>query len=211
MQGVTPDEAWSGHKPSVTHLRVFGCVAYAKIPDARRTKLDDKNEKCIFIGYGDRRMGYKLYNPIAKKVIISRDVIFEEDKSWQWNDDQEAVKWISTDLILESEEVPTILVEEPIVPAGEPQSPVHRFPVFNRRNTPLTSTGESSSTPSSTSSLEGPRRMRNLEDLYDATQVMKDTTLFCFFAYSDPLSFNEAITEEKWIKAMDEEIHANDT
>ena len=145
---------------------------------------------------------------------MSRDVIFEEDKSWQWNDDQEAVKWINTDLIFEGEEVPTVLVEEPIVPAAEPQSPIHRFPVFNRRNTPSTSTGESSSTPSSASSSEGPRRMRNLEELYDATQVMEDITLFCFFADSDPLSFNEAITEEKWIKAMDEEIHAiekNDT
>jgi hypothetical protein len=49
--------------------------------------------------------------------------------------------------------------------------------------------------------------------LYDATQVIEDTTLFCFFAENDPLSFNKAITEEK-IEAMDEEIHAiekNDT
>ena len=56
--------------------------------------------------------------------------------------------------------------------------------------------------------------MRNLEELYDATQVMEDTNLFCFFADSDPLSFNEAVTEEKWIKAMDEEMHTiekNDT
>ena len=56
--------------------------------------------------------------------------------------------------------------------------------------------------------------MRNLDELYDATQVIEDTTLFCFFAENDPLSFNKAITEEKWIKAMDEEIHAiekNDT
>jgi hypothetical protein len=73
LQGVIPEEAWSGHKPSVTHLRVFGCVAYAKIPDARRRKLDDKSEKCIFVGYGERRMRYKLYNPITKKVIMSRD------------------------------------------------------------------------------------------------------------------------------------------
>ena len=51
---------------------------------------------------------------------MSRDVIFEEDKSWKWNDDQEAVKWINTDLILEDEEVPTVLAEEPIVPADEP-------------------------------------------------------------------------------------------
>jgi hypothetical protein len=209
LQVVTLEEVWSGHKLSVTHLRVFGCVAYVKIPDARRTKLNDKSEKYIFVGYGDRRMGYKLYNPITKMVIMSRDVIFEEDKSWQWNDDQEAVKWTSTDLILEDEvEVPTVLAEGPILPA-EPQSPVHRFPVFNRRNTL-----ESSSTPSSASSLEGPRRMRNLDELYDVTQVMEDTTLFCFFADSDPLNFNEAVTEEKWIEAMDEEIHAiekNDT
>ena len=120
LQGVIPEEAWSGHKPSVTHLRVFGCVAYAKIPDARRRKLDDKSERCIFVGYGERRMGYKLYNPITKKVIMSRDVIFEEDKSWEWTDDKEAVRWINIDLILEGEEVPTVLVEEPIVPAAEP-------------------------------------------------------------------------------------------
>ena len=89
------------------------------------------------------------------------------------------------------------------------------FRSFNRRNTPSASIGESSSTPPSTSSSEGPKRMRNLEELYDATQDMKDTTtLFCFFADSDQLSFNEAITKEKWIKAMDEEMHAiekNDT
>jgi hypothetical protein len=55
-------------------------VAYAKILNARRTKLNDKSEKCIFIGYHDRRMEYKLFNLITKKVIMSRDVIFEEDK-----------------------------------------------------------------------------------------------------------------------------------
>ncbi|KAJ6937917.1 hypothetical protein NC652_012263 [Populus alba x Populus x berolinensis] len=215
LQGVTPEEAWSGHKPNVTHLRVFGCVAYAKIPDARRRKLDDKSEKCIFVGYGERRMGYRLYNPITKKVITSRDVIFEEDKSWQWNgDDQEAIKWINLDLILEGEEVPIVLVEEPIVPAeelivpaaepqspvfipaAEPQSPAHSFPVFNRRNTP----GASSSTPPSASSSEGPRRMRNLEELYDTTQVMEDTTLFCFHADKDPPEKKKAIGVKKVYK-----------
>jgi len=51
-------------------------------------------------------------------------------------------------------EVPTVLAEGPILPPDEPQSLVHRFPVFNRRNTP-----GSSSTPSSASSSEEPRRM----------------------------------------------------
>ena len=49
LQGITPEEAWSGHKPSVTHLRVFGYVAHAKIPYVRRIKFDDKSEKCIFV------------------------------------------------------------------------------------------------------------------------------------------------------------------
>jgi len=80
LQVVTLEEAWCGHKPCVTHLRFFGCMVYAKILDAKRTKLNDKSEKYIFIGYNDRRMGYKLFNPIIKKVIMSRDVIFEEDK-----------------------------------------------------------------------------------------------------------------------------------
>jgi len=56
--------------------------------------------------------------------------------------------------------------------------------------------------------------MRNLEDLYDATQVMEDVTLFCFFVDSDPLSFNETVIKEKLIEAMDEEIYTienNDT
>jgi hypothetical protein len=56
-------------------------VAYAKMSDIKRIKLDDKSKKCIFVGYDDKRMGYKLYNLIIKKVIMSRDVIFEEHKT----------------------------------------------------------------------------------------------------------------------------------
>jgi len=47
------------------------------------TKHDDKNEKCIFVGYGDRKMEFKLYNLITKKVIMSKDVIFKKDITWQ--------------------------------------------------------------------------------------------------------------------------------
>ena len=54
----TPHEVWSTHKPSVSHLRVFGSIAYIKVPEARRTKLEDKEEQCILIGYSDRTKGY---------------------------------------------------------------------------------------------------------------------------------------------------------
>jgi hypothetical protein len=61
---------------------LFSC-GLCKDPEARMTKRDDKNEKCIFVRYGDRKMGYKLYNLITKKVIMSRDVIFKKDITWQ--------------------------------------------------------------------------------------------------------------------------------
>lgn len=71
-------------QPGVSHLRVFGCIAYAKVPEAYRTKLEDKGVKCILVGYGDRTMGYRLYNPITERIIHSRDVTFEENESWKW-------------------------------------------------------------------------------------------------------------------------------
>jgi hypothetical protein len=50
ITGRTPHEVWTGKKPSLTHLRVFGCEAYVHIPKENRIKLDKKDEKCIFIG-----------------------------------------------------------------------------------------------------------------------------------------------------------------
>lgn len=86
VQNMTPEEAWSRQKPSVDYFRIFGCVAYAHVPDQKRIKLDDKGEKCIFLGVSNQSKAYKLYNPITKKIVISRDVIFDEDAIWSWKD-----------------------------------------------------------------------------------------------------------------------------
>eukprot|EP00253_Pinus_taeda_P027098 PITA_27098 len=77
-----PEEAWSGQKQTVTHMRVFGCVAYAHVPNQLRRKLDSKGEKCVFVGYCGESKAYKLYNPSTKKLIVSRDVQFIEDEAW---------------------------------------------------------------------------------------------------------------------------------
>ncbi|KAK3034863.1 hypothetical protein RJ639_032318 [Escallonia herrerae] len=77
--------AWSGVKPSVGHLRVFGNVAYAHVPDQERSKHDDRSKKYVFIGYDSSSKGYKLYNPNDGKIMVSRDVVFDEEGSWNWN------------------------------------------------------------------------------------------------------------------------------
>ena len=88
VRDMTPQQAWSGKTPSVSHLKVFGCISYAHVPRETRRKLDDKSEKCIFIGYDEPSKAYRLFNPITKKVIVSRDVVFKEDKSWDRNIDK---------------------------------------------------------------------------------------------------------------------------
>ncbi|KAL0558905.1 hypothetical protein IC582_003491 [Cucumis melo] len=58
VPGMTPYEAWCGEKPSVSHLRVFGSIAYSHIPNQLRGKLDDKSEKCIMVGYSENSKAY---------------------------------------------------------------------------------------------------------------------------------------------------------
>lgn len=82
---MTPEEAWCGVKPSVEHLRVFGCIEHAHVADVRRTKLEDKIHYCVLLGVSEESKAYQLYNPISKRIIISRDVIFEEEEQWNWD------------------------------------------------------------------------------------------------------------------------------
>ena len=84
VQNMTQEEAWSGRKPVVDHFRIFGCIAYAHIPDEKRRNLDNKGEKCIFLGVSDKSKAYKLYNPKTMIIVISRDVVFDEKGTWSW-------------------------------------------------------------------------------------------------------------------------------
>jgi transposase InsO family protein len=82
VHGMTPEEKFIGKKPDVSHFRVFGCIAYVHVPDEKRSKLDPKTEKCIFIGYSLKQKGYRCFNPSTQKLQVSRDVVFDEMISW---------------------------------------------------------------------------------------------------------------------------------
>lgn len=71
VKGMTPFEAWTGEKPNVEHLRVFGCAAYAHVAKDERKKLDRKSRKCVLLGYGTETKGYRLYDLERAKVFYS--------------------------------------------------------------------------------------------------------------------------------------------
>jgi hypothetical protein len=79
-RNVTPEEIWTGQKPDVSHLRTFGCDAYTLIKDQRH-KLEPKAEKCILVGYSADSKAYRLWNYDKNRLIISRDVKFNEKRA----------------------------------------------------------------------------------------------------------------------------------
>ena len=77
-QDQTPFEIVNGFRPSVNHMRVFGCRAYVLTPKEKRLKWDPKAREGLFMGYEEVSKAYRVYDIEADQVMISRDVTFDE-------------------------------------------------------------------------------------------------------------------------------------
>ena len=104
------------------------------VPYELWTKLDAKVGKCIFLGYSLEHKGYRCYNPMTRKIRISRDVVFDELTSWY--------------------ALPPIVVDD-----GKPTENVDRNPITET----VTISGPSEASSSSATSPWG-GRLRNLAD-----------------------------------------------
>ncbi|KAK8539354.1 hypothetical protein V6N13_104402 [Hibiscus sabdariffa] len=72
----TPHEMWSGKRPNMSFMSVWGCQAYVK--HQMSTKLEPKSQKCTFVGYPKETKGYYFYNPKENKVFVARTRVFLE-------------------------------------------------------------------------------------------------------------------------------------
>lgn len=82
VQNITPFEAWTGKVPDISHLRILGCIAWHHVPKEIRnksstSKLEDRSTRCQLVGYEGSNQ-YRLWDQRARKIIRSRDVIFDE-------------------------------------------------------------------------------------------------------------------------------------
>jgi len=76
--GKTPSKAWYGRKPSLKHLRVFGCFAFVHVLKEKRKKLDYRATPGIFVGYSISTKQYFVYDPLVKTLHRSRYVVIRE-------------------------------------------------------------------------------------------------------------------------------------
>ncbi|GKV32824.1 hypothetical protein SLEP1_g41395 [Rubroshorea leprosula] len=165
---IMPEEAWSGRKPAVDYFKIFGCIAYAHVPNQKRSKFGDKGGRCIFLGVSDQSKAYRLYNPITKKVIISRDVVFDEASTSSWTEKS------GRQILADFENGEDLTVQKS---GGQMQ-----------QNRGLTS-----------ADLKASRKVEE-----ESLPVAEHNTR----GNCDPLTYEEVVKEEKWQKAMAEEIVA---
>lgn len=167
---------------------MFGSLCYKHVPDARRSKLEDKSEIMILIGYHPTG-AYKLYNPVNQKVHFSRDVIVNEAEKWKWENESEynseiQQSYIYPDSSDESEgeddhEVTADDQEEIIAPA-RPQ---------RNRNPPA--------------------RLTDCEVTSDNTVNDEgDFIHFALLADAELVNYKEALKTDVWKRAMVEELQS---
>ena len=70
LEGMTPFEAWSGHKPYVTHFRIFGSKAWARIPSEKRKALHPQRKDLIIVVYSEYGKEYNLFYLSYQNIFI---------------------------------------------------------------------------------------------------------------------------------------------
>lgn len=87
---VVPAQIWFGQKPELSKIKIFGCLSYVHIPaENRHNKFDKRSQKMYLIGYTNN--GYHLWNPQEERILVARNVIFDETKMFGTRKQQEKV------------------------------------------------------------------------------------------------------------------------
>ncbi|KAK8914629.1 hypothetical protein KSP39_PZI023850 [Platanthera zijinensis] len=175
----TPYELWYNRKPDISHLRIFGSLAYSLISAASRNKLESKGEKTILLGYNEESKAYRLYNPLTDKLIIARDVIIDEESEWVWENslDQNSIQQVT------SQETPLDIE-------------IRAQPSLTEEGQHNDSSEDDSGSPLESSS---PQKFRLVSDIYQDSNIAAIVI--------EPTNYKEAVKEELWRAAMEEELH----
>ncbi len=151
----------------------------------------------ILLGYHSTG-AYKLYDPISKKVHISRDVIVDENEAWKWEINTE-IKNVNSHIFTESDQSEAS-DEDMEVAQNDIETAVD---TENNQVTQL---------------VVRPQRNRHVPSRLEDYEVLPDSAVndegelihFALLADAEPLNYKEAIQTKVWKKAMIEEIRATE-
>jgi len=225
---MTLEERYIGQKPSVDHFRVFGCLAYYHIPSQDRRKLDSKSSKCLFLGYDANTKAYRAYDPQKRKIIISRDLIFDETKvglSHLTNQEPSlpdtfplglpSIANDSTDPESTPPNPESSPPQSPQLASSDPSQSDYQ-PTLNEEipdtlplEFPMTSPFHDLpiNPPSQNQPTENPQRRYPNRKRTPSTRL-KEFWTFVSKLLEEPMHYNEALQDPKWRTAMESEINS---
>ncbi|CAM6106739.1 unnamed protein product [Calypogeia fissa] len=181
----TPFDLWYKRPADYSQLRIFGCAAYVHIELAHRTKLDPTFKKCIFLGFSPGQKGYKLWDPVDCKVVVSKNVVFDEDWMSRPRDDLEVEQKESTEVEIDG-------IEEPVGPSSKAAVP----PL--RRST-RANIGQA------------PARFTFADPHVQLVEREDNPSVVLLTEDGDPSSYEEAMAspgKDKWFEAMVKEMNS---
>ncbi|KAI5323637.1 hypothetical protein L3X38_032709 [Prunus dulcis] len=189
LRDKTPFEAYSTRKPGVAHLKVFGNVCFVHKPDEGRHILDAKSTKAVFVGYATCEKGYRVFDPVTRKLLLSRDVVFDEGATWNWK---------------EMTENSVVMVNYEDYPRNS-KAESFETPVGNQNSGFI-----SRDSVSYEESIKASSRMENTQN-FDHTPLkwrkLDDILAQCNMCIMEPEKFEEAVKDESWMKAMKDELN----
>lgn len=113
---TTPYQKWNGKIPDLSNLKLFGCAAYSKVLGLK--KLEDRSKEFVFIGYAPN--GYRLWDSEKRKIVISRDVKFQDTLKQDTRDVKNTVNIKVNQIGEDSEESSSDEMEMEIEEINEP-------------------------------------------------------------------------------------------
>ncbi|GKA37146.1 retrovirus-related pol polyprotein from transposon TNT 1-94 [Tanacetum coccineum] len=214
LENSTPEEKWSGRKPSVSYFRIFGCLAHVHIPKEKRLKLDDRSLRCVLFGVSEESKAYRLYDPVNNKIVVSKDVVFEEEASWNWAQESAInpadLEWVDKDEQENNGDEPnsSVVINDP---SNELDGPANADGSLNRNES-----GPSNVNPVTNDGNERRKRATRpptwMNDYVSGEGIRSDEehgeNIAMFSSLSEPTSYHEATQEECWKRAMNQEINS---
>ncbi|CAL2251278.1 unnamed protein product [Prunus armeniaca] len=196
LNNVTPFEAYSGRKPGTAHLKVFGSLCYVHVPNELRHKLEPKSVKGVFVGYATCEKGYRIYDPISKKLTLSRDIIFDEEKSWNWSEHSNKVVTSFPDESLSEHDFDIGDGAENVALTPQTQTRYERSPSFFQASSQHISSDISSEERNTQAYDHSPLKWRKLDDVLAQ----------CNLCIIEPERYAEAAQDKAWLRAMEDEL-----
>ena len=213
VKDSTPYELYYHRKSNIEHIRVFGCVAYAKAVGTHLKKLDDHSKKTVHFGTEAGSKAYRLFEPKSRQLIISQDVIFDENSNWNWEEDidstlKPSMFWVHWSGLVDTGDGSVAddgsneqgsganedSSETDIQPLSTPKDSIENHDAIENHDPPTVRRSNRNS--------QLPRRY----DDFEMNFHVENTHLLLSLNDDEPSSYHEAKDNPMWVKAMKEEI-----